>query len=238
MRPIVQSIFDRHVAAMRSVSAGGTWIDDTAARLSLCLALQELDAHHMSVNPATNGRFEQLQQMELRLLHWLDTAQLLTPVDEYSSNPAGEIIAILDERGRVIADQESTLVTQADKIGALEAEIAELRRMLNDGNGKLAYVNGGQPERPAIDWRGLPEELQAIIGQLHTDTISFRQVAMHNRRAIALYAIPRLGGPTMSLAEFAKVKPDWMPAGQALAITFNLRWVELLEQAHRIAVEA
>ena len=236
MRPIVQSIFDRHVAAMRSVSAGGTWIDDTAARLSLCLALQELDAHHMSVNPAANGRLEQMQQGELRMLHWLDVNATLASTEDYSADPVGTILQILDERGRVIADQESTLVSQADKIGAMNAELAELRRMLNDG--KLAYVNGGQSDRPAIDWSGLPEDLQAQIARLeHEETgFSWRQVPNTDRKAITLYMLPRLGDTTMSMSEFGKRKPDWMPAGQALAITFGLRWVELLEQAHRVAV--
>ena len=41
MRTFVKSIYDLHITALRGVTAGGTWIDDGAARLSLWLALDE-----------------------------------------------------------------------------------------------------------------------------------------------------------------------------------------------------
>lgn len=244
MRPYVQTIFDRHVAALRGVTAaGGTWLDDGAARLSLWLALEELDSHHLSINPATNGNMARLQHMEERLLTLLDTHGA---DGEYAGDPVAAVERMLEERNDVIMRMADAADGQQARMADLHAEIARLRMA-----GAITASNGNGSEHPAeehpapvatlprthINWSGLPAALQATVSNLQVGSATWRTLSQPDRRAITLYALPRAGSPTMSLAEWQACRPAWMPTGSALASIFGLRWSELLAQAYRVAVD-
>jgi hypothetical protein len=276
VRTFVKSIYDRHITALRGVTAGGTWIDDGAARLSLWLALDELDAHHLQIDPQTNGNLARMQQMELRLLTWLDAHAFKADETDYSFDPAGAVLEILDQQRAVIlmqseamTAQKTAISMQADdmsrmgqQIASLMAELAQLRTVAMaptytvNGHGPttaavaIEHIDGsitvsretGTPTAPAptlppvrVNWLGLPHDLQAQILRLEDGTATWRSLPQPDRRAIALYAIPRVGGPTISMAEWQECRPGWMPTASALASMFGLRWSELVAQAHRVA---
>jgi hypothetical protein len=283
VRPFVRSIFDRHVTALRGVTAGGTWIDDGAARLSLWLALDELDAHHLQIDPQTNGNLARMQQMELRLLTWLDAHAFKADETDYSADAAGAVLEILDQQRSVIVMQSEAITAQkaeierqrtcismqagdmarmSEQIADLMAELAQLRTVAMaptytvNGHGPttaavaIEHIDGsitvsretGTPTALAptlppvrINWLGLPHDLQAQILRLEDGTATWRSLPQPDRRAITLYAIPRVGGPTISMAEWQECRPGWMPTASALASMFGLRWSELVAQAHRVA---
>lgn len=254
MRPYVQTIFDRHVAALRGVTAGGTWIDDGAARLSLWLALEELDSHHLAINPATNGNLPRLQHMEERLLTLLDTHGAN---GEYAGDPVLALQQIIEERNDIILRMADAADGQQARISDLLAEIAQLRMAASvpaATNGSVTVetqavalnapdgqADDGQPAasmpRTHVNWLGLPTDLQAQVSVLQLSQVSWRSLPQTDRRAITLYAIPRVGGATMSLSEWNSCRPEWMPTATALAGMFGLRWSELVAQAHHVAVE-
>lgn len=257
MRTFVKSIYDRHVAGLRGVTAGGTWIDDGAARLSLWLALDELDAHHLQIDPQTNGNLARMQQMELRLLTWLDAHAFKADESDYSADAAGAVLEILDQQRSVILMQSEAITAQKAEIERLRVQMSQLTTLTINGSGPthtpMVVSNAGWPTTTVvaeivsqetatlppvrINWLGLPHDLQAQILRLEDGTATWRSLPQPDRRAITLYAIPRVGSPTISMAEWQECRPGWMPTASALASMFGLRWSELVAQAHRVATE-
>lgn len=284
MRQIVKSIYDRHTAALHGVTAGSTWIDHAAASLSLWLALEELDSHHIGINPATNGSIGRWRKLEEDVLNLLDDAGA---DGEYAGDPGAAVRKLFDDRN-------GNIIKLAECVDAQAVIIEDLRQQLRqalaaqpptvhvNGNGPKATTPAdadrqaaaaGQlvsaltaylappapttatytvtpadevdyPPTPAtklpavrVNWLGLPVDLQSRILQLDGGEITWRSLANTDRRAITLYAIPRVGGAGMSMSEWLESKPAWMPTASALAQMFGLRWTELVAQAHKVMVE-
>lgn len=281
MRPIVKTIYDRHVAALHGVTAGSTWIDHAAASLSLWLALEELDSHHIGINPATNGSIGRWRKLEEDLLNWLDN---VGADGEYCVYPVSAVT-------RLFEDRNANIIKLAECVDQQAAIIEDLRQQLRQAQAAqlpTVHVNGSSaktttddvdrqmtaavgmlqavakhfdpvfPVTPAdevdypptaaeapaaqlpptrVNWLGLPRDLQAQILRLDNSEVTWRNLPMHDRRAITLYAIPRVGSATMSMSEWLASKPTWMPTASALSQMFGMRWTELVEQANRVATE-
>lgn len=264
MRPIVKSIYDRHTAALHGVTAGSTWIDHAAASLSLWLALDELDAHHIGINPATNGSIGRWRKLEEDVLNLLDDAGA---DGEYAGDPGAAVRRLFDNRNESIIKLATCVDEQAVIIEDLrqklrQAQAAQLPPTVHvNGNGALSAAStpaampsvtftvtpadevdyppttAAQLPPTRVNWLGLPVDLQTRILQMDAGEISWRSLANTDRRAITLYAIPRVGGAGMSMSEWLDSKPAWMPTASALAQMFGLRWTELVAQAHKVMVE-
>ena len=193
MRPIVKSIYDRHTAALHGVTAGSTWIDHAAASLSLWLALDELDAHHIGINPATNGSIGRWRKLEEDLLTLLDET---SDDGEYAGDP-------VDAVRRLFADGQAAIFKLATCVDEQAVIIEDLRQKLRqaqaaqlpptvhvNGNGALSaastpaampsvtftvtpadevdYPPTTAAKLPAtrVNWLGLPVDLQTRILQM------------------------------------------------------------------------
>lgn len=285
MRQIVKSIYDRHTAALHGVTAGSTWIDQAAASLSLWLALDELDAHHIGINPATNGSIGRWRKLEEDMLNLLDDAGA---DGEYAGDPGTAVRKLFETRNE-------NIIKLAECVDQQTVIIEDLRQQLRQAQAAqlppTVHANGSAPKSttpadvdrqaaaasqvisalttylappapatatytvtPAdevdyppttaaqlpptrVNWLGLPVDLQTRILQLDAGEITWRSLANTDRRAITLYAIPRVGGAGMSMSEWLDSKPAWMPTASALAQMFGYRWTELVAQAHKVMVE-
>lgn len=289
MRPIVKGIFERHTSALQGVTGQGTWIDLAAARLSLWLALDELDAHHMGINPATNGSIARWRKLEEDLFTFLDDVGAdgkyegdpVYAVRELFQNRNDSIVKLaecVDEQARIIEDLRQQLrQAQAAQLPPtvhvngsspktttpedVDRQMAAASNVISALTAYLAppaatYVvtaidevdyppTATETPAPAaaalpptrVNWLGLPRELQAQILKLDAGDVTWRSLANTDRRAIALYAIPRVGSAAMTMAEWLECKPAWMPTASGLAQMFGLRWSELVAQAHRVMAE-
>lgn len=160
-----------------------------------------------------------------------------------------------------LRDVDAVIAGQAEKIARLEAENERLlaNRVVAvtaadefdyppvatiNGNGATSAASTPTPNGTsvtqinAISWHGLPHDLQAQITRLEDGETTWRQLPATDRRAIVLYALPKLGDANLTMGTFDFHRPAWMPTPQAIAQMFGLRWTELVNQAHRVAEDA
>lgn len=262
MRPIVSDMYSRYEDALVAVLADPR--ASTACRLVLRLGLEELDNYHVGINPATNGSISRWRRIEEDLLNWLDAAGA---DGEYCGDPISAMRRIFDNRNENIIKLATCVDEQAAIIEDLrqqlrQAQAAQLPPTVHvNGNGtSVAFpppaftytvtaadavdYPPAEASAPAValptvrvNWLGLPLDLQSHIIKLDAGEITWRSLPATDRRAITLYTIPRVGSPSISMAEWLDSKPAWMPTASALAQMFGLRWTELVAQAHKVMVE-
>jgi hypothetical protein len=214
VRTFVKSIYDRHVAGLRGVTAGGTWIDDGAARLSLWLALDELDAHHLQIDPQTNGNLARMQQMELRLLTWLDAHAFKADESDYAFDPAGAVLEILDQ-------QRSVILMQSEAIIAQKAEIERLRTV------PTLHINGsdtGSYTPSAVElvsWETAIATEPPAPAAVDDD---FRQRCIAEMRRLAN------NGTTCTQQEWNELRQD-LPDFAEMLDTLRMSWRDLVAAA-------
>lgn len=240
MRPFVKLIFDRHVAALHGVTAGSTWIDHAAASLSLWLALEELDSHHIGINPATNGSLGRWRKLEEDLLNWLDH---VGADGEYCGDPVAAMRKIFDDRN-------ANIIKLAECVDQQAAIIEDLRQQLRQAVAPTVHVNGSSPqlttpedvERPngmlqvanfapifpvtpadEFDYPPIPPAQENDI-PVPVDNDDFRQRCLAEMRRLAT------NGTTCSQREWNQLRQDLPDVKEMLAI-LRMSWNDLVAAA-------
>lgn len=164
MRPIVKTIYDRHTAALHGVTAGSTWIDHAAASLSLWLALEELDGHHIGINPATNGSIGRWRKMEEDLLNWLDH---VGTDGEYAGDPVTAMRKIFDTRSE-------NIIKLAECVDQQAAIIEDLRQAQAAQLPATVHANGSSPKTTTPE--DVDRQMAGAVGMLQAAANHFAPI--------------------------------------------------------------
>jgi len=227
MRPVVKALYDRHTAALRGVTGNGTWIDEGAARVSLWLALVELDSHHMAVNPATNGNLARLTEQEIRLLNFLDH---IGANGEYDGDPVAALIEHVNRQSAAIGMQAGDMARMGQQIADLMAELRQLRTA--QGATFLVNVVDEFDYPPTISSNGTGSYTPPASEVVSQETAPAEAAVDDEFRQRCIAEMQRLAnnGTTCTQQEWNELRQDLPDYANMLAI-LRMSWRDLVAAA-------
>jgi hypothetical protein len=218
VRPLISELYRRHEDALVAILADTR--ASTAARLSLRLALEELDAHHLAINPATNGNMARLSEQEMRLLNFLDH---IGANGEYEGDPVAAIIEHVNRQQEAIGMQADDMGRMGQQIADLMAELAHLRTVAmaptysTNGSDTGSYT----PSAVELVSQETATEPPAPAATVDDD---FRQRCIAEMRRLAN------NGTTCTQQEWNELRQD-LPDFAEMLDTLRMSWRDLVAAA-------
>lgn len=170
------------------------------------------------------------------------SSHFVVPPKEPNAILASAILAVAGELRDIhnmLADVRDSNRSIGDSLAALVAELQrEVDRLTRQNgiavdtlNSHLAAVGhvSNVTETPVDWWADLDPETNDYRISLDAGRRKFREVPKQQRLLLVQAFARHIGGGVLPRQlEFDTYKPDWMPGGGGLAVTFCCNWSELL----------
>ena len=149
------------------------------------------------------------------------------PVAPSISTPMGPMPRSTVEPSSTSGQDGDGVVSGVSTDSGEVADFLEERGRGGEGeNGQRSMVNG---QSSMVDWSQLSTMAAESLESLESGWTTWRKVGKAVRLELvqAVLAQPTESGRPMTMGEFDRVKPAWMPAACGLPTTFGCAWSEL-----------